>query len=129
MVNIRGQLTPCFVVTLVYRATLKVDNAGESVHMVNGSHGGNFGSKSMATDCRHSDFVGVHEPDNIVRHLHEIVGIVVVRFSLVAIIKEPNVANVPDSIAFSVEESREVCSRFEDVTKPDHGWHVLAPRW
>jgi len=53
----------------------------------------------------------------------------VIGFALVSVVKEPDIAQVPNPVVGPVKESGEVASRFEDVRQPDHDREVRTARW
>ena len=114
------------MVALVNGTTLEVDNTGEAVHVLDSGDSGDFSSETVASNSCHGDLVLIHESHNILAHLLQIVRVVMVRLTLVTVVEQPNIALVSDLVALSVEEAREVGSRFEDVSEPDHDWLVNA---
>lgn len=63
--NVTCKLLVGFVVSVIEWATFELDHTGESLHIIDGSCSSNFGTKTVTTDSSHSDFVLVHESDNI----------------------------------------------------------------
>ena len=49
---------------------------------------------------------------------------VVVGVTHVSVVKEPDIPDVEDLIAFHGEEFLEVLRWFDQVTEPDHGWQI-----
>jgi hypothetical protein len=113
--DVASELLPSLVVLMIKRTTLVLDEAGESLHVVNGSGGGNLGSETVSSDSSEANLLLVHEADNIVGHVLHVVGWEVVRLTLVAVINEPNVSSLEDLVASLGEELLEVGSRLSKL--------------
>ncbi len=54
------------VISVVEGTTLKVDDSGTSVHVVDGGGQGNLGSEPMTSHRSHGELVLIHKPSNVV---------------------------------------------------------------
>lgn len=54
------------VVSMVERSTLKVDNSGTSVHVVDGGSKSDLCSEPVSSHCCHGELVLVHEPRDVI---------------------------------------------------------------
>ena len=114
------------MVALINGTTLEVNDTGEPVHVVDGGDSSYLCTETVSTNCCHRNFVFIHEPENVIGHLMKIVGVMVVRGTLIAVIEEPNVPDVSHAVIGPVEEPREILSWFEDVTQPNHVGHIVS---
>ena len=48
----------------------------------------------------------------------------VIRFSLVTVVEQDDIANIENTVGASLEETFEISSRLRDFRKPDHGWKI-----
>ena len=79
------------MISVVKWATVKEHNSCASIHVINGSNSGDLCSEAVASKSGHCYFFLVHEPSDILAHLEEPKGIVVIRVSEVPVVQEPNV--------------------------------------
>lgn len=93
-VNICGKLLVRLMIAVINGTTLEINDTGEPVHVVNGGASSDLCSETVSTNSCHRNFVIIHEPDNVIGHLLKIIGSMVVRISLVAVVDKPDVPNV-----------------------------------
>lgn len=127
--NVADQLLVGLVVTVLEGTTLKVDNTGEPVHVVNSGLGSDLGTEAVTADSGHGDLIFVHEADNVLTHLVEAVAVVVVGAALVPVVEEPDIADLSDLVVRAGEELVEVLSRLDEFGQPNHGGHVSELAW
>lgn len=123
-INIRLELLIRLIVSVIERSAVKVHNTSDSVQIGIGSSKSNLGTEAVTTKSSHGQLLLVHETDDIGRDLVHGETLMMVRVTHVAVVNEPDVANVEDLVVGSVEERSEVLGRFDEVSEPDHGRHV-----
>jgi len=64
--DVLSELLVSLVVLVIERATVEVDDSGESVHVVNCGGGGDLGTETVTTNGSHCDLMLIHEPHDIV---------------------------------------------------------------
>ena len=109
---------------MVQRTTLVLNDASKAVEVGCSSSGSKLGSKAVSADSGHSDLPLVHEADNVVSHILHIIGCMVIRLSLVAVVQKPDIANIQHLVLTLREEWGEVFSRLGELGEPDHSWQV-----
>lgn len=102
--DVAGKLVPGLVVLMVKGTSFVLDNASEAV--VVGSSGGssNLCSITVTSNGSQSDLVLVHEADDVGSHVLHIVRVVMIRLTLVAVVKKPHVTNVEHLVVSLGEE-------------------------
>lgn len=123
-VDVRLELLVRFVVGVIEGTAVKINNTSAPVQIGISSGKGNLGTESVTTKGSHSELLLIHETDNIVGDLIHGEALVMIGVAHVAVVNEPDVADVKDLVVGSVEERSEVFSRLNEVSEPDHGRHV-----
>ena len=113
-----------FVVAVVERTTLILDDSRESVQVGGGSGSGNLGTETVTTNRRHRDLLFVHPPDDVGGDAIHVERIMMVRLALITVVEKPDVAHVANLVLALSEERLEVLCRLSDLWKPNHGWQV-----
>ena len=49
-----------------------------------------------------------------------------IRVSEVSVVEEPHVTNISDLVVLPLEELLEVLCWFQEISKPDQGWQIIA---
>mgnify|MGYP000901035497 CR=1 FL=1 len=58
-----------------------------------------------------------------------IVGIAVIRTTLVSVIQKPDVSETSYFVVWQIEESLKVFGLFSNLWKPNHRWHIMIDAW
>lgn len=130
-VQISGELDVLFqflvglVVLVIKRTSFQTNNTSEPVHVIDSSSSGNLGTETVTSNSSHSDLVIVHESNDVVGNVVHVVGVVVIRVSLVTVVKQPNVSHFSDFVVMSIEESFKVLSRLDQLRQPNHGGQIV----
>mmetsp|Transcript_24730 Transcript_24730/g.30885 ORF Transcript_24730/g.30885 Transcript_24730/m.30885 type:complete len:326 (+) Transcript_24730:279-1256(+) len=124
VVNVSLELLVSFVVLVIQRTALVLDDTGEAIKVGRGSGSCDLGTITVTANGSQSDLSLIHEADDVGAHILHIVGLVVVRAALVAIVEEPDVADVEDFVFALAEELLEVLCRFRNLREPNHGRKV-----
>ena len=112
------------MISVIDWSTFELDNTRESIHMIDCGCSCDLCAETMSTDCCHRDFVFIHEPHDIVRHLFQTVRRMMIGSALVSIIEEPDISQVFDSAVSTIKERGEVRCWLDKLWKPDHRWQV-----
>lgn len=123
-IDVSSEFLVGLVVLLIKGTSLEVDDTGEPVHVIDGSSGGDLGSETVTSDGSHGNLVLVHESNDIVGDLIHVVGVVMVRASLVTVVEQPHVSHFSDFVVLSIEEGFEVLCRLDQLGKPDHSRQI-----
>ena len=118
------ELLPSLVVFVFEGAALILNHARKPIHVVNSGGSGDFSTVTVAANSRHRQLIRVHEPDDIVRHLIHVVGRVMVRLALVAIVEKPDVAHAEDLVFAIAKPFTEVLGWLRELWQPNHSWQV-----
>lgn len=82
--NIRFKFLIRLIIPVVKRSSLKVNDSSASIHVINSGSESNLSSEPMASKSSHSQFLLVHEPDDISRNFFHSEAFVMVRLSHVS---------------------------------------------
>lgn len=123
--NVLGQLLVGLVVLVLEGTTFVLDDACETIQVGSRGRCSQLRSEAVSSNRGHRDVLFVHETDNVSCHVLEVVAGVMVGVALVAIVEQPNVADVENTVRPLSEELLEVLSRFCDLWQPNHCRQVL----
>jgi hypothetical protein len=126
MLDVRVELLVSLVVLVIEGSSFKLNNTGEAFKIGISSGGSNLSTETVTSNSSSGDFVGVHETDDILGHFLHVVGIMVIREALVAVIQAPDVANLSDFVIAAIEELSEVLCGLNNFGKPNHSGQVLS---
>ena len=68
--------------------------------------------------------MNIHKPHNVVGHILQREGIVMVRVSKVSRVQYPHISDALDFVIRSIEERNEILMRLHYVWEPDQSWQV-----
>lgn len=111
--NVTSELLIGLVVSVVEWATLQIDNTSKSIEVVDSSCSGNFSTEAVTANGCKSNFLIVHESNNIVAKIVHIVRWMMVGATLVSVIKHPHISHGGDLVFGVREEFREVFCRLD----------------
>jgi len=126
MLDVRVELLVSLVILVIKRSSFELNNTSEAFKIGISSSGSNFSTETVTSNSSSGDLVGVHETDDILSHFLHVVRIVVIRESLVAVIKAPDVADLSDFVIAAIKELSKVLCGFNNFGKPNHSGQVLS---